>query len=278
MIEFIILFLAVFFIASFFILNMNVFGAEPKGERLQRMKNSKYYKDGKFYNINITPALAEGYTIPKVMFNFLFSKKPERIQPKTSLPSVKTIITRISPEENVYIWLGHSSYYLQINGVKLLIDPVFSEHGSPFPFGNKAFKGSNTYSVNDFDAIDYLVIIHDHFDHLDYPTIKKLRNKVKKVIVPLGIGSHFEKWKYKAEQLIEEEWYTKVELHNHLNITFTPARHFSGRKFKRNNTLWTSYVLESPDLKIFIGGDSGYDTHYKKIGQQYCNYREWPIQ
>jgi len=112
-----------------------------------------------------------------------------------------------------------------------------------------------------------LVISHDHYDHLDYETVKELRPKVEKVILPLGVGAHFEKWNYLPEQLIEEEWNTSVSLKNNLKITFTPARHFSGRKFKRNTTLWTSYVLETPTQKIFLGGDSGYDTHFKEIGE-----------
>lgn len=256
-------------IGAFFILRMDVFGAAPSGERLERMEKSKFYKNGQFQNLSLTPALAEGYSMPKVMWGFLFGKKSANLVPKDSIPTVKTDLKKLSKQENVFIWLGHSSYYLQIDGANFLIDPVFSEHGSPFPFGNKAFLGTNIYQTEDFPNIDYLVITHDHFDHLDYPSIKKLRSKVSKVILPLGVGAHFEKWNYSNNQLIEEEWYTSVDLTENIKIHFTPARHFSGRKFKRNNTLWTSYVLETPSKTIYLGGDSGYDTHYKEIGEKF---------
>jgi len=256
-------------ISAYFILSMKTFGAEPSGERLERMKKSVHYKKDAFYNINHTPAFAEGYDGKRVMFDFLFGKKDPNLNPKDSIPHVQTDIKSIPKTENVFIWLGHSSYYIQLDGVNFLIDPVFSNYGSPLPIFNKAFKGSNSYQTEDFPNLDYLVITHDHYDHLDYETVKNLRPKVEKVILPLGVGAHFEHWDYKPDQLIEEEWNATVSLKNNLKITFTPARHFSGRKFKRNNTLWTSYVLKSSQQSIFIGGDSGYDTHFKEIGEKY---------
>ncbi|MFV0181590.1 MBL fold metallo-hydrolase [Empedobacter falsenii] len=251
---------------------MNTFGAEATGERLERMKQSKHYKNGQFQNLNHTPAFAEGYDAKKVMWDFIFGKKDSNISPKDSIPHIQTDLLSIDPSENIFIWLGHSSYYIQLDGVNFLIDPVFSEHGSPLPIFNKAFKGANTYHTKDFPKIDYLVISHDHYDHLDYETVKELQHKVDKVILPLGVGAHFEKWNYLPEQLIEEEWYTTIKLKNNLEITFTPARHFSGRKFKRNVTLWTSYVLKTPTQKLFLGGDSGYDTHFKEIGEKYGQF------
>ncbi|MFV0187126.1 MBL fold metallo-hydrolase [Empedobacter falsenii] len=201
--------------------------------------------------------------------DFIFGKKDSNISPKDSIPHIQTDILSIDPSENIFIWLGHSSYYIQLDRINFLIDPVFSEHGSPLPIFNKAFKGANTYHTKDFQKIDYLVISHDHYDHLDYETVKEIQHKVDEVILPLGVGAHFEKWNYLPEQLIEEEWYTIIKLKNNLEITFTPARHFSGRKFKRNVTLWTSYVLKTPTQKLFLGGDSGYDTHFKEIGEEY---------
>lgn len=256
-------------ILTFVVLQLPTFGAEPSGKRLERLKKSKYYKKNAFYNIHNTPAFAEDFDSKKVMMDFFFGKKNPNLYPKEIIPNVKTDILSIPKDENIFIWFGHSSYYIQLNGVNFLMDPVFSNYGSPLPIFNKAFKGTNTYLPKNFPEIDYLVISHDHYDHLDYETVKELRTKVKKVILPLGVGAHFEKWNYKPEQLIEEEWWTTIELKNNLKITFTPARHFSGRKFKRNNTLWTSYVLETSDKKIFLGGDSGYDTHFKEIGDKF---------
>lgn len=261
--------IALLAITTYFVMQMDTFGADANGARLERMKKSKHFKDGVFHNIHHTPALAEGQSMNKVMFDFLFGKKNPNLNPKDSIPHLQTDIKSIPKTENIFIWLGHSSYYIQLDGVNFLIDPVFSDYGSPLPIFNKSFKGANTYHPKDFPNIDYLVISHDHYDHLDHATVKELQPKVDKVIIPLGVGAHFEKWNYKPQQLIEEEWDTSVQLKNNLKITFTPARHFSGRKFKRNTTLWTSYVLETPHQKLFLGGDSGYDTHFKEIGDKF---------
>ena len=254
---------------AYYVLSQEVFGANPEGKRLEKMMLSENYKNGQFQNLSVTPQLAEGESMPKVMFNFLFGKKNPDLKPKISIPFVETDLKNLSKDQNVFIWFGHSSYFIQLNGVSFLVDPVFSKFGSPFRFFNKVFPGSDFYTADLMPEIDYLVITHDHYDHLDYPTVKSLKNKVKQVILPLGVGSHFEKWGYAEEQLLEEDWGGSFVLKNNLQITFTPARHFSGRKFNRNNTLWSSFILQSADKKIFLGGDSGYDSHFKMIGEKY---------
>lgn len=268
MIYFIIL-MAAIAVLAYFILSKDVFGAEPKGERLEKMLKSENYKDNQFQNQSFTPQIAEGFSMPKVMFNFLFGKKDPLLKPLQAIPAIHTNMKNISDSEDVLIWLGHSSYFLKIDGVSFLIDPVLSNFGSPFKFFNKAFNGSDIFKPEDVPNINYLIITHDHYDHLDFPTVKAIRRKVEKVILPLGVGAHFERWGYSPDQLIEEDWGTSVDLKNNFKITFTPARHFSGRKFHRNNTLWTSYVLENLEKKLFLGGDSGYDTHFKIIGEKY---------
>ncbi|KQT17535.1 MBL fold metallo-hydrolase [Chryseobacterium sp. Leaf404] len=247
----------------------DVFGAESSGRRKQRILQSQNFRNGQFQNLSETPQLAEGESMPKVMMNFLFGKKDPDLKPRKSIPSVDTDLKNLKKEDNIFIWFGHSSYFIQLNGVSFLIDPVFSKFGSPVQLFNKAFPGADFYTAESMPEIDYLVITHDHYDHLDYPTVKDLRPKIKQVILPLGVGAHFEKWGYAEEQILEEDWGGSFVLKNNLHITFTPARHFSGRKFKRNNTLWTSYVLESNDLKLYLGGDSGYDSHFKMIGEKY---------
>ncbi|SEN05422.1 Beta-lactamase superfamily domain-containing protein [Chryseobacterium taichungense] len=250
--------LAVIIILLYFVITgQEVFGSEAKGERLQRMQRSKHYKNKQFQNLTYTPALAEGYSMPKVMFNFLFDKKDPHLKPLRNIPSVHTDLKNLPRDQDVFIWLGHSSYYIQTDGVSFLIDPVLSSYGSPFRFFNKAFAGADIFRPEDIPAVDYLVITHDHYDHLDYPTIKAIKTRVGKVILPLGVGAHLERWGYDTNQLIEEEWGTEVDLRNDIKIIFTPARHFSGRKMKRNVTLWTSYVLLTPTKKLFLGGDSG---------------------
>jgi L-ascorbate metabolism protein UlaG (beta-lactamase superfamily) len=118
-------------------------------------------------------------------------------------------------------------------------------------------------------AIDFLIITHDHWDHLDYKTIKQLKQKTDKVICGLGVAEHFLSWGWEKDRLIERNWWEAVNLAPGFRITLTPARHFSGRGFKRNVSLWTSYVLQTPSMKIFIGGDSGYAPHFKTIGDQF---------
>lgn len=253
----------------FLITGRQVFGAEAKGERLQRMRQSKHFKNKQFQNLSYTPSLAEGYSMTRVMYDFFFKKKNSLLKPLKSIPSVHTDLKNLEKDQDVFVWLGHSSYYIQTGGVSFLIDPVLSLYGSPFKFFNKAFSGADIFKPEDIPNIDYLVITHDHYDHLDYPTVKAIKDRVGKVILPLGVGAHLERWGYKSEQLIEEEWGAEAILKNNLKITFTPARHFSGRKVQRNVTLWTSYVLETTTKKLFLGGDSGYDTHFKMIGDKF---------
>jgi L-ascorbate metabolism protein UlaG (beta-lactamase superfamily) len=153
-----------------------------------------------------------------------------------------------------------------------LVDPVLSNHASPFRWMNKGFKGTDTFNVEDLPGIDYLLITHDHFDHLDYETVSKLKGKVKTVISGLGVGAHFEKWGYPASMLIEKDWGDTVNLDDKLTLHLTPARHYSGRRLFRNNTLWTSFVVEIPTKKIFIGGNSGYYKHFSEIGKLFGGF------
>lgn len=265
------LFLALLIIYIIFkiVISKPVFGGTPSGERLVKMKNSPQFKNGQFFNQRPTPQFAEGHSMPRVMYNFFFTKKDPLLKPKIPIPVIKTDLKNLPQDEDVFIWLGHSSYFIRLNALNFLIDPLLSDFGAPFRFFNKAFDSSEKYSPEDLPMIDYLVITHDHYDHLDYPTIKSIKNLVKNVIVPLGVGAHFEKWGYQIKIIIEEDWGTEVMLENNCKITFTAARHFSGRKMARNNTLWASYVLESSGLKLFLGGDSGYDSHFKKIGERF---------
>jgi L-ascorbate metabolism protein UlaG (beta-lactamase superfamily) len=256
------------FIIIYIFLQQPQFGKAPSGERLQRIKQSPHFRNGRFENLRPTPALAEEATIGGILKEMLFSKK-KRLYPADRIPSVKTNLLQLDPARDILIWFGHSSYFMQVDGKRILVDPVLSGSASPLPFSIKAFKGTDIYSAADIPDIDYLIITHDHWDHLDYATVKKLQPRVGKVICPLGAGSHLEYWGYTANQLIEKDWNETIVLDKGFTVTTVPARHFAGRLFKRNNTLWTSYVLQTPTLKIFIGGDSGYDLHFKEIGERF---------
>lgn len=251
------------------------FGKSPSGDRLKRMEQSENYRDGQFHNLSQTPALAEGTSVWKIYYEFLFKSFPNT-NPIDSIPSVITELKNLKPEENVLVWFGHSSYFIQLNGKKYLIDPVLSGNASPVAGTNKSFAGSEMYTVEDLPEIDYLLITHDHYDHLDYETILKLKPKVKKTITALGVGEHLEYWGFKPENLTELDWNEFINLDTEIKVTAVPARHFSGRTFKRNATLWTSFILEVGEMKIFIGGDSGYDPHFEKIGEVFGPF-DWAI-
>jgi L-ascorbate metabolism protein UlaG (beta-lactamase superfamily) len=255
-------------IATFFYIRQAKFGGAPEGKRLELLKKAANYKDGKFENIHHTPDLTEGYTIGGILYDQLFKDHPRKT-PVDVIPSMKTDLLKLPADADVLVWFGHSSYFIQLDGKRILVDPVFSGNASPIPGTVKAFKGTDRYTAADLPPIDYLFISHDHYDHLDYETIMALKGKVKKVICGLGVGSHFEKWGYTADKIIERNWNETVVLDSGFMAHTTPARHFSGRGFKRNNTLWMSYVLQTPSMKIYIGGDSGYDTHFADIGHTY---------
>ena len=244
------------------------FGRKPSGERLAVIEKSSHYKDGQFQNISQTPDLAEGVSYFTVMRKFFFGKS-KREKPKEALPSKKEDLLHLDPKEDVLVWFGHSSYFMQVDGKTFLVDPVLSGNASPLSFTTKAFAGSDVYNVEDFPEIDYLFITHDHWDHLDYKTVVQLKPKVKKIITGLGTGEHLERWGFDMTKVIEKDWYETIDLGNGFIVHTTPGRHFSGRTFTRNKALWMSFVLQTPSYKLFLGGDSGYDTFFKEIGNKY---------
>jgi len=244
------------------------FGTAPNGKRLEQLLQSPNYKDGKFQNQHFTPDLTEGYSMPGIMYDQIFKKFPNR-RPVDRLPSVKTDLKKLNKNENVMVWFGHSSYFIQLNGVRFLVDPVFSGNASPIPGTNTSFAGSDIYTADDMPDIDYLLITHDHYDHLDYETIVAMKDKIKNVVCGLGVGSHFELWGFDITKIIEKDWNESVQITSDMELYTAPARHFSGRTFKRNNTLWLSFLLKAKDFKLYMGGDSGYDTHFAEINAKH---------
>lgn len=243
------------------------FGAKAEGERLLKMKSKPNYKDGAFDNLEYTPALAEGVTYGDLFKSFFFEKRI-RVTPEDKIPVIKSDLHNLPPNENLYIWFGHSSYLLQLDGKKILVDPVFSEFATPVRVSVKAFEMEYKYETADIPAIDVLVITHDHWDHLDYNTFQDIKSRVKHIVTGIGVGAHLEKWGYPAAQITELYWGESAKVDG-FEFTATTARHFAGRTFKRNVTLWSSFVLQTNTIKLFLGGDSGYGTHFKEIGQKY---------
>jgi len=255
-------------LVGFVIMQQPKFGIQSMGERLERIRKSPNYKNGSFQNQSPTPIMTDGVSSFSVGKEFIFGKK-ERVSPVDEIPSIKTNLINLEKDKDVLVWFGHSSYFIQIDGKKILVDPVLSGHASPFSFSIKAFKGSDPYTTDDIPEIDYLIITHDHWDHLDYETILKLKPKIKRVICGLGTGAHFEHWGYSKNIIVEMDWNEQKLLDSGFIANSVPARHFSGRGFKRNQTLWTSFVLQTPTMKIFIGGDGGYDKHFTEIGKAF---------
>jgi L-ascorbate metabolism protein UlaG (beta-lactamase superfamily) len=244
------------------------FGSVPSGKTLQAILKSPNYKNGVFQNLTATPVIAEGASYTSMMRNF-FGKGIDR-EPAKPLPHVKTDLKSFNPGEPSIIWFGHSSYLIVADGKKILVDPVFGKRASPVSFaGVEAFKGTMIYEPEDLPELDAVIITHDHYDHLDYYTIIRLQDKVKVFYTSLGVSAHLTYWGVPSDIIFEFDWWDKGTLWPGAELTCTPARHFSGRLFTRGKTLWSSFVLQLNDIRIFIGGDSGYDASFKKIGDTF---------
>lgn len=252
----------------FMYLQQPQFGQVATGDRLMRMQQSPNYKDGKFVNRFPTRMLPEGYSMAGEIYRTFIKHTPRKF-PTDSIPSVKTDLKSIPLHQNLLIWFGHSSYYMQLDGKRILVDPVLSGAASPLPIGVKAFPGTDIYDVADFPTLDYLLITHDHFDHLDYKTVMALQPKVKQVVCGLGVGASLAYWGYQDDQLVEMDWDEKLEIATNYKLYTVTAKHGSGRSIHPDNTLWLSFVISSPSMQIFVGGDSGYDVHFKEIGKSF---------
>lgn len=218
-------------VATYFYMKRDVFGESPSGARLERIKKSPNFKDGKFVNLTYTPSLTEGYSMAGVVYDKMVTDYP-RLTPIDQIPSQKVDLLKLPIEQNILVWFGHSSYYIQLDRKRFLIDPVFSGNASPIPNTVLAFKGTERYKVEDFPEIDYLMISHDHYDHVDYETLIKLREKTKKVICGLGVGADFEAWGYPLAKILEKDWNETLDfgggffVHNHASKTFLWQRFY----------------------------------------------------
>ncbi len=242
-------------------------GSLPAGARLERVRASPNYVKGRFANLSFTPDLAEDASMWRVLK--AFTKKPRSVRPPAPIPAVKPDFGSLLPGEPSLIWFGHSSYYLQAPGLKMLVDPVFSGRASPVPGMVKAFEGTDIISAAALPQLDYVLITHDHYDHLDYQTVLQLKPKTRQWLTSLGTGAHLEAWGIPADRITELDWWETASLENGYALTATPARHFSGRGLKRAQSMWASFVLKSPKLSLYLGGDSGWDTHFTEIGERY---------
>ncbi|WP_299549795.1 MBL fold metallo-hydrolase [Seonamhaeicola sp.] len=244
------------------------FGGKPTGEDLERLQNSPNYNgEGVFKNQEITLA-STGFkwsTIPK-FFTTGGNKVPESALPQNHLS--KDYFEN-EPEQPRITWFGHSALFVEMEGTTIFIDPMLGEVPAPHPLlGGSRFNKELPVSIENLPEIDLVLISHDHYDHLDYGSIQKIKKKVKQFYVPLGIKAHLTEWGVAEEKIKEFDWWESSTL-NGIKFVSTPARHFSGRGFTRNNTLWCSWVIKSENNSIYFSGDSGYGKHFKEIGETY---------
>lgn len=244
------------------------FGRLPSGARLERIQKSPHYKNGKFHNMESKPRRPENVSTFELFGKFFLGDKNKR-KPPGPVPSVKRDLRNLDANRDVLVWFGHSSYFVQTGGKRILVDPVFSGAASPVSFTTKAFKGSDVYTAGDMPDIDYLFITHDHWDHLDYETVLKLKPKVGKIICALGVGEHLEYWGFKPEQIIEMHWGDDASPETGMKVHCLTAHHFSGRGFSPERSMWASFFVEMPTLRFYIGGDSGYGAHFAEAGARF---------
>lgn len=242
------------------------FGAKPAGVRLDRMGKSPHFADGKFQNMVPTNKLVPG-TFWSMVRHQLFGDEqrvPDRVIPVVTRGAADYAAPPASGLRAT--WIGHATTLVEIDGRRVLTDPIWSDRCSPSRrFGPKRFHPP-PIALEALPPIDAVVISHDHYDHLDMATVKALAARGARFAVPLGIGAHLEAWGVPAAQVSELDWYESVSVGD-LRLTATPARHYSGRNPLRSDvTLWASWVVKGPHHAFFFSGDSGYFDEFKQVG------------
>lgn len=246
------------------------FGGSATDDDLARYEKTGHFKDEIFHNPTPTSRGFSWDVFTKTLREY-YKDNPNR-EPQGILPLVKQdSLTLVNTQtEAKIIWFGHSAFLLQLDGKNILFDPMLTDAPSPVAWvSKKRYSKELPIAIEKLPSIDFVFISHDHYDHLDYESIKRLKQKTKKFIVPIGVGAHFKAWHVQEDKIHEYNWWDEATV-NGLNFVFTPTRHFSGRGITdHNSTLWGSWVILGETAKIYFSGDGGYDTHFKKIGDKY---------
>ena len=204
------------------------------------------------------------------MYWKFFFEKGEKI-PREPLPQRQPDLTKLFQDGHngvKSVWLGHSTLLISIDGYTILTDPIFQRKVSPI--GPTRFHPELPLSIDDLDAVDVVIISHDHYDHLNKYSVQQLRDKAGVFIVPTGVGTRLVKWGIPTEKIVELNWWDEYRPTGELKIVATPAQHFSGRGlFDRNKTLWASWVIKTHEHRVFFSGDSGYFSGFKTIGDMF---------
>jgi len=246
------------------------FGGAATDEQKLRYAKSENYEEGVFVNkggVKMTTGFSKMVKILRQSVGAQPNSKPEKRVAIEKIDST-TIADYKGPSR--LIWFGHSSFLLQMDSKNILIDPMFGPVPAPHPLlGVKRFSQTLPLEIEKLPKIDAVILSHDHYDHLDYRSIKLLKDKVDMFFTPLGVGVHLTEWEVAKEKIVEMDWWEEIEYQG-LQLKCTPAQHFSGRGFTdRAKTLWSSWVIQSSTENIFFSGDSGYGSHFKEIGEKF---------
>lgn len=245
-------------------LPLEALGDAPDPAEMARRAKVSIYRDGAFHNIEQPRWVPPSGDLRSTVREFVSNSGARR--PPGPIPLVRPAAP-VSDGLHV-TWFGHASSLVEMDGARFLLDPVWGQRVSPVPVGPKRLHPV-PHRLEELGRLDAVVISHDHYDHLDLPTVVWLRdNTDAPFVVPLGVSAHLRRWRVPAERIHELDWTESVEIAG-VQLTATPARHFSGRAFARNNTLWASWVLAGERHKVFYSGDSGHFDGYAAIGAEH---------
>ena len=244
------------------------FGGRVSGERLTRAQGSPQFRNGKFDNvIPQSPRTSDmTWDYAKRQFMGREVRRPPGTIPVVPMDPAR--LTRAPAPGLRAVWFGHASVYLELDGRRLMVDPVLSDYASPISgIGPKRMHAA-PLALEALPMIDAVMISHDHYDHLDMATIKRLAATGSRFILPLGIGAHLERWGVPAGQITELDWWQSADVAG-LKITSTPVRHYSGRGLRDGNaTLWSSWVMAGAKQRVYFSGDTGFGDHFNTIGDR----------
>jgi L-ascorbate metabolism protein UlaG (beta-lactamase superfamily) len=243
-------------------------GGRVTGARLDRVRRSPEFREGKFQNPQPTRMLTGSYW---AMLRHQFFGGEHR-EPAGRIPVVTRVRSDYAnpPASGLRAtWIGWASVLIEIDGHIVLTDPVWSDRCSPSTLAGPKRFHAPPIALDELPHVDLVVISHDHYDHLDMPTVQFLAARGTHFAVPLGVGAHLERWAVPSSQIHELDWNESFQWSD-LAVTATPARHYSGRNpLHGNETLWASWVIHGPHHRVFFSGDSGYSTELANIGAQH---------
>ncbi|EEP74402.1 zinc-dependent hydrolase [Micromonospora sp. ATCC 39149] len=244
-------------------------GGRITGARAERAARSPQFRDGIFHNRASTRTMA-GAPDRSLVRELIFGKQKRR--PSVAVPLLRPAdspATAATERELGVVWYGHASALIEIEGHRVLVDPVWSDRCSPSALVGPHRLHEPPVGLHELPAVDAIVISHDHYDHLDMATVRALTaGQSAPFLVPLGVGAHLDRWGVPEQRIIELDWSESHRVGG-LTITATAAQHFSGRGLRRDGTLWSSWVVAGVHRKVFYTGDSGYFDGYAEIGAEH---------